>query len=105
MGYAQGTWGFKRVKTLFSDTHPDAERFLIELLRKAPFYQRLRMVRSLVETTHNLSWMGLCERYPNETVDACMERFVSYLYGDRALAHRAVSHLARTNENGKVVTK
>ncbi len=93
------------MKTLFSDTHPAAERFLIERLRKAPFLQRLRMVASLVATTHHISWMGLCERYPNETVDACMERFVSYLYGDSALARRAVSHLACRNENGKVVTK
>jgi len=93
------------VKTLFSDTHPAAERFLIELLRKAPFSQRLGMVASLVSTTHHLSWMGLCERYPNETVDACMERFASYLYGDRALAHRAVSHLASKNKHGKGVMK
>jgi len=93
------------VKTLFSDTHPVAERFLIELLRKSPFFQRLGMVASLVATTRHLSWMGLCERYPDEPVNACMERFVSYLYGDRALAHRAVSHLAHSKENGKVVIK
>ena len=103
LGHAQRTWGFKHVKTLFSDTHPAAERLLIELLRKASFSQRLRMVASLVATTHHLSWMGLCERYPNETVDASMERLVYYLYGDRALAHRDLSHLAHTTKNDKVV--
>ncbi len=90
------------MKTLSSDTHPDAERFHIELLRKAPVFKRLGMVASLVKTTYQLSWMGLCERYPNEPAEKRMERFVYYLYGDRDLASRVMSHFAHIKRDDEV---
>ena len=93
------------MKTIFGDTHPDAERFLVELLRKAPFSERLRMAASLVATTHSLSWMGLRERYPDEPLNACMERFVFHLYGDRELAEQAASCLARLKAEDRIVTE
>ena len=83
------------MKTLSSDTDPDVERFQIELIRKASISQRLQIVASLIKTTHRLSWIGLCKRYPNETVEACMEHFISYLYGDKFLANQVMAHIGR----------
>jgi hypothetical protein len=77
---------FKTMKTLSSDTHPEAERFHIELIRKANISQRLQMVASLVKTTRQLSWQGICERYPNEREDARIQRFIHLLYGNESLA-------------------
>lgn len=77
------------MKTLSIDTHPEAEKFHIELIRKANTSQRLQMVASLVKTTLQLSWQGICERYPNETEDAQIQRFIYLLYEDESLAKRA----------------
>ena len=82
------------MKTPHTDTHPNAERLHMEMIRKAPLSRRLQMVASLVKTTYQLSWMGLCERYPNETGEVRMERFIFYLYGDKSLAERVMSHLS-----------
>ena len=81
------------MRTLSSDTHPEAERFQIELIRKMPVFRRLQMVASLVKTTRQLSWQGICERYPDETLEAHIKRFVFLLYGDEFLSQR-VSDLA-----------
>jgi len=70
------------MRTLSSDTHSEAERFQIELIRKMPVFRRLQMVASLVKTTRQLSWQGICERYPDETLEAHIKRFVFLLYGD-----------------------
>jgi hypothetical protein len=74
------------MKTLSSDTHPEAEKFHIELIRKANISQRLQMVVSLVKTTRQLSWQGICERYPNEREDTRIQRFIYLLYGNESLA-------------------
>jgi hypothetical protein len=58
------------MKRVFSDTYPEAERFHIELIRKAPIFRRLQMVASLTKTMWWLSWQGMCERYPDETPEA-----------------------------------
>jgi hypothetical protein len=91
------------MEKLFADTHPDAERFLINLLRKAPFSKRLGMAASLAATTRRLSWMGLRQRYPDEPPSACMERFVFYLYGDKELARKAVFCFTCMEEYNKVL--
>lgn len=74
------------MKTLSPDTSVKAEQIHIELIRKAPVYRRLEMVNSLVKTTRRLSWNGICERYPNDTLKNRVKRFVSLLYKDDSLA-------------------
>ena len=76
------------MKTLSSDTHRKAEQFQIGLIRKASIFRRLQMVVSLSKTTRQLSWQGICERYPDETLDAHIQRFVYLLYKDASLAQQ-----------------
>ena len=83
---------------LSSDTHPEVERLHIELIRKAPIFRRLQMVSSLVKTTRQLSWQGICERYPHDTEDAHIERFLTLLYKDTILARKVVSLLVQRRE-------
>lgn len=83
---------------LSSDTHPEVERLHIELIRKAPIFRRLQMVSSLVKTTRQLSWQGICERHPHDTEDAHIERFLTLLYKDTILARKVVSLLVQTRE-------
>ena len=63
-----------------SDTHPEIERLHIELIRKAPISRRLQMVASLIKTTWQLSWQGICKRYPHDSEEAQIERFLTLLY-------------------------
>lgn len=87
------------MKTMSPDTHPDIERFHLELIRKASIFRRLQMVTSLVKTTRYLSWQGICERYPNETQEARIERYVSLLYGDK-VAQQVIDSLMKKESNG-----
>jgi hypothetical protein len=66
------------MNTLSSDTHPEIERLHIELIRKSPISRRLQMVSSLVKTTRQLSWQGICKRYPHDTKEARIERKIFY---------------------------
>lgn len=83
------------MKTLSSDTHTKAEQFHIELIRNAPIFRRLQMVASLVKTTRRLSWQGICERYPDETMETRTQRFISLLYKDASLSKRIRDMIAR----------
>jgi hypothetical protein len=79
------------MKALSFDTHPNVERLHIEMIRKAPLSLRLQMLTSLIQTTRQLSWRGVCERYPQETPESRLKRFVFLLYGDKPLADRVVN--------------
>jgi hypothetical protein len=81
----------KQMKPLSADTQLQAERVHIELIRKAPLSLRLQMVNSLIGTTRQLSWRGICERYSQETLESRLRRFVLLLYGDKSLADRVVT--------------
>ena len=79
------------MRSLFTDTQPSIERFYIELIRKAPIFRRLQMVTSLIQTTRQLSWRGICERYPQETFESRLRRFILLLYGDECLADQLIN--------------
>lgn len=69
-----------------TDTHPDMAKFQLKGLQDASFQKRLKMAFDLTQTMRALSWQGLCERYPGESLLSRVERFVFLLYKDRALA-------------------
>jgi hypothetical protein len=79
------------MKALSFDTHPNVERLHIEMIRKAPLSLRLQMVTSLIQTTRQLSWRGICERYPHEKPELHLRRFILLLYGDEFLADRVLA--------------
>ena len=86
------------MNTLSPDTHPEIERLHIEMIRKTSVSRRLQMVTSLAKTTRQLSWQGICERYPHDTEEARIERFLTLLYKDEVLARKVASFLAQRRE-------
>jgi len=60
------------------------------MLRNAPLSLRLRMVNSLTRTTRQLFWRGSCERYPQETLESRLNRFIVLLERDKSLADRLI---------------
>ena len=73
---------------LFPDTSPDAERVLIELMRKAPPWRKLEMVAQLNETVRLLALSGLRQQYPDGTPEELRRHLADLLLGP-ALARRA----------------
>ncbi len=79
------------MKPLSPDTQPQVERIHIEMIQKAPLSFRLQMVVSLIQTTRQLSWRGICERYSQETFESRLKRFILLLYGDEFQADRLIN--------------
>lgn len=79
------------MKPLSPDTQTQIEKLHIEMIRKSPISLRLQMVNSLIQTTRQLSWIGICERYPQETLESRLRRFISLLYGDKSLGERVAN--------------
>jgi hypothetical protein len=55
------------MQTLAADTHPDAERVLVELWRSASAARKVAMVLSANRTARAFALTGLRERYPGES--------------------------------------
>jgi hypothetical protein len=83
-----------RMKTQSPDTHPDAERVQIELLRRATIAQRFHLVRSLTATTRRLAWQAIREANPGASDQEVDLLFVRVHYGPD-LADRLRAFLAQ----------
>lgn len=82
------------MKPLSRDTHPEAEEFQIELLRKATIAQRFHLVRSLSATTRLMAWEGIKKANPNASDEEIDLLFVEYHYG-KELAIKVRDYLAQ----------
>jgi hypothetical protein len=80
------------MRTMAQDTHPDAERALIELLRRAPAARKLAMVLSANRTARVLALTGLRERHPGES-PARLRRRLADLWLGPELAAKAYGSL------------
>lgn len=80
------------MSTLSRDTHPDAERVQIELLRRAPAWRKLEMLGQLNETARTLALSGLRQRYPQATPEELRRRLADLLLGSE-LAERVYGAL------------
>jgi len=76
-----------------ADTHPDAERFQIELLRRAPVARRMRLALSLSRSVITLARRAIRRTMPEATEQEVALRFVELHYG-RDLADGLRRHLA-----------
>ncbi len=76
-----------------TDTHPEAERVQIELLRKASPARRFSSVRSLSRTTIELSRRAIRRRMPAASETEVALAFVELHYG-KELAERLDRYLA-----------
>jgi len=74
--------------TRFTDTHPEAERVQIELLRRAPAWRKMQMVGELNRTVKELALSGLRRRHPHASPEELRRRLADLLLGPE-LAARA----------------
>jgi hypothetical protein len=80
------------MQTLAADTHPDAERVLVELWRGASTSRKVAMVLSANRTARALVLTGLRERYPDES-PARLQRRLADLWLGPELAVKACGPL------------
>jgi hypothetical protein len=78
---------------VLTDTDPEAERVLLELMQRAAPERRLRLALSLSRTVIGLSRAGLARRFPDETPEEIGIRWVALHYGPE-LAQEVRSALA-----------
>ena len=71
-----------------TDTHPEAELILTELLREAPVWRKLQMLGDLNQTANYLALEGLRDKYPNAT-DSELRRHLADLLLGPELAQKA----------------
>ncbi len=79
---------------MLSDTHPDAERVQIELIRKKTISQRFAMVRSLTAFTIDLSRRAITKANSNLDEDEVRLKYIELFYGED-LAKRVADYLAK----------
>lgn len=76
------------MRTLAEDTHPDAERVLLDLLRGAAPARKLAMVLDANRTARTLALTGLRERHPQDSPERLRRRLADLWLGPE-LAARA----------------
>ena len=82
----------------FSDTAPEAERVLIELMQQTPVWRRLEIVGEMNATVRLLILSGLRQRHPDATPDELRRRMADILLGSE-LAARAYGPLPPGSES------
>ena len=75
-----------------SDTSPEAERVLVELLRRAPAWRKLRLVEDTNRSVRDLLLAGLRERFPQDP-PALLRRRLADLWLGPELAAAAYGRL------------
>jgi len=76
---------------MFSDTHPDAERVQIELLRRQTGAQRIAKTRSLTSLAVRLSRRAIARANPGMTPREVEMRWVELNYG-KTIANNLRTH-------------
>jgi len=88
-----GALGYNEsMRTLAEDTHPDAERVLIDLLRAASPARKLGMMLDANRAARALALTGLRERHPNDSPSRLRRRLADLWLGPE-LAARAYGPL------------
>lgn len=82
-----------RRSAAFSDTSPEAEEVLLQLLRKAPPWRKLQVVSDLNRTLRELVLSELRERYPDKSNEELRFLLAERMYG--AEVARAIEKACR----------
>ncbi len=82
------------MRTQSPDTSPEAERVLIELLRRTPPWRRLQLADQMSRTARELSIAGLRLRFPGASAAELRRRFADIHLGPE-LAARVYGALNR----------
>jgi hypothetical protein len=72
---------------MLSDTHPDAEKVQIDLLRKASGAQKIKQMRSLTSLVVGLSRRGIARANPNLDRHEADMLWVEQNYGKELATH------------------
>ena len=75
------------MKTLSYDTHPEAERVQIELIRQMPSWRKLQLIGQMTQACQMLALSGLRQRHPDETPEELRLRLAVMMLG-REMATR-----------------
>ena len=74
------------MKTQSPDTSPEAEKVLIELLRRAPAWRRLQLADRMSATVRELSMAGVRARHPRASEAEVRRRFADIHLGPELAA-------------------
>jgi hypothetical protein len=74
------------MRTQSPDTSPEAERVLIELLRQAPAWRKVRMVEDTNRSVKDLLLAGLRERFPEDSSARLRRRLADLWLGPELAA-------------------
>lgn len=74
------------MRTQSPDTSPEAERVLIELLRRTPTWRKLRMVEDTNRSVKDLLLAGLRERFPQDPPKLLRRRLADLWLGPELAA-------------------
>jgi hypothetical protein len=85
------------MRTQSSDTHPEAERVRIELLRKAGSTRRLELGLSFSQDALQLAKRGIRRANPNATEEEVNLTFIEVTYG-KDLADRVRVYLTKRRQ-------
>ena len=69
------------MRTQSPDTSPEAERVLLDLLRQAPAWRKLRMVEDTNRSVKDLLMAGLRHRFPQDTPAVLRRRLADLWLG------------------------
>ena len=72
---------------MLTDTSPETDKILNELLRQVPIWRKLEMMGQLNQTAQQLVMTGLREQYPNAD-KACLRRHLADRLLGSELAHK-----------------
>jgi len=91
-------WYNIQVMTQFSDTTPEAEAVLVDLMRKTPGWRKLQMVGQLNRMVHANLLSGLRQRFPHAGEVELRRRMADILLGPE-LALKAYGPLRENGAN------
>jgi hypothetical protein len=75
-----------RVRTQAEDTHPEAEKVLIDLLRTASPSRKMALVLSANRAARALALTGLRERHPHDSPERIRRRLADLWLGTQLAA-------------------
>ena len=70
----------------FSDTSPEAEKILIQLLRQAPAWRKFKMVGELNATVKQFALAGIHQRHPDASEAEVKRHLADILLGEELAA-------------------
>jgi hypothetical protein len=85
--------------SLYPDTHPEAERILIESLRRVPVWRKIQLVGQMNEMVRDLAFSGLRQGHPKASPELLRRMLANQILGE-ALAEKVYGHVPADRPEG-----